>query len=146
MSRMAWITSSAVVPLLLEQPLSGRARELLEEDEEVVVWWGTPVECASAFARLRREREVSTSEEAELVRMLERLRLGWYEMVPGDRIRVQAQRVLRLHPLRAGDALQLAAAIEWAGQPASGRLVTFDERLAGAAAREGFEVLGGTST
>jgi predicted nucleic acid-binding protein len=82
-------------------------------------------------------------EEAEVSHRLERLRLGWYEMIPGDRIRAQALRVLRLHPLRAADALQLAAALEWSGSPAAGTMVTFDERLATAAAREGFAVVGG---
>lgn len=39
-------------------------------------------------------------------------------------------------------ALRLAAALEWAGSPASGGVVTLDERLAVAARREGFEVVG----
>jgi predicted nucleic acid-binding protein len=52
-------------------------------------------------------------------------------------------RVLRLHALRAADALQLAAALEWSGSPAAGVIVSFDERLAQAAAREGFEVEAG---
>jgi predicted nucleic acid-binding protein len=66
----------------------------------------------------------------------------WYEMTPSDQLRAQAVRVLRIHPLRAVDALQLAAAMEWAGTPASGTLVTFDERLASAAVREGVAVYG----
>jgi hypothetical protein len=35
---MRFWDSSAVVPLLLEQPRSGQARALLEEDVEVVIW------------------------------------------------------------------------------------------------------------
>ena len=139
---MRFWDSSAVVPLLLRQPQSPHARSFLEEDPDVVVWWGTPVECASAFARLRREGLLAETHEAELARDLERLRRGWYEMLPGDHLRAQAMRILRLHPLRSADALQLAAALEWAGSPPSGALVTFDERLAGAAEREGFEVVG----
>jgi predicted nucleic acid-binding protein len=139
---MRFWDSSAVVPLLLEQPLTDRAQGLLEQDSEVVVWWGTPVECASAFGHLRREGGLSESEEAQLSQRLEGLRDIWYEMVPGDRLRTQALRLLRLHPLRAADALQLAAALEWAGSPSYGTMVTFDERLAAAAVREGFEVLG----
>jgi predicted nucleic acid-binding protein len=139
---MRFWDASAVVPLVLEQPASARAREALAEDPEVVIWWGTPVECASAFARLRREETLSDSEEKAVVGRLEELRRGWWEMTPGDQIRAQALRVLRLHPLRAPDALQLAAALEWSGSPASGTMVTFDERLAAAAGREGFSVLG----
>ena len=138
---MRFWDSSAVVPLILEQPLSARSRELLDEDPDVVIWWGTPLECASAFARLRGEGALSPREEAELVRTLAELRSGWYEMVPGDLVRAQAHRVLRLHPLRAADALQLAAAVEWTGgRPTDRILHTFDLRLAAAARREGFEV------
>jgi predicted nucleic acid-binding protein len=47
------------------------------------------------------------------------------------------------HPLRAADALQLGSAIVAAdGDPSSLEFVTFDRRLAEAALREGFPVLG----
>ena len=139
---MRFWDSSAVVPLLLEQPLSERARQILHEDPDVVVWWATPVECASALARLRREGVVDQATETRLHRDLERLRSGWYEMVPGDGIRARALRALRMHALRASDALQLAAALEWSDAPASATIVTFDERLASAAELEGFVVAG----
>ena len=138
---MRFWDSSAVVPLILDQPLSTRARTLLRDDPAMAVWWGTPVECASAVARLRRDGLLDTEAEAGVLRLLEQLRLSWHEVLPGDRLRAQALRVLRIHPLSAGDALQLAAALEWAGAPAAGGLVTFDERLAAAAEREGFEAV-----
>ena len=108
----------------------------------MVVWWGTPVECASAIARLRREGVLSETVEREALTVLDLLRSGWHELLPGDAVRAQAQRALRLHPLRTADALQLAAALEWAGVPPSGEMVCFDARLGGAAEREGFTVLG----
>jgi hypothetical protein len=50
--------------------------------------------------------------------------------------------VLAAHPLRAADALQLAAALVWTGEAAAGEaFVCLDERLRDAARREGFEVL-----
>jgi predicted nucleic acid-binding protein len=53
-----------------------------------------------------------------------------------------ARRLLRVHTLRAADALQLAAAITVAeGLPASLEVVTLDQQLAAAARREGFPVL-----
>jgi len=139
---MRFWDSSAVIPLLLEQPMSERARGLLAEDPDVVIWWATPIECASAFARLRREDLLTEAQEAEASRSMEQLRVGWFEMLPGDQVRAQAMRVLRLHALGAADSLQLAAALEWSGSPATGTLVTFDARLASAAEREGFSVLG----
>jgi predicted nucleic acid-binding protein len=139
---MRFWDASALVPLCIEQPLSGRARQLLEEDPDLAVWWGTSVECASTVARLRREAILTEAVERDALATLDLLRSAWHEILPGDALRAQALRVLRIHPLRAADALQLAAALEWSGTPASGTLVTFDERLGAAAAREGFGVCG----
>ncbi len=48
-------------------------------------------------------------------------------------------RFLRVHPLRAADALQLAAAfIAAERRPSSLELITLDDRLAAAARKEGF--------
>ena len=68
--------------------------------------------------------------------------LEWTQVEPAQRVRQLACRLLRVHPLRAADALQLAAAIAATeGQPASFPFVTLDDRLAKAAEREGFEVV-----
>lgn len=139
---MRFWDASAVVPLLLGQPASEPARRLLEEDSDLVVWWGTPVECASALARLRREGSLTLDAERGALDALELLSSGWHEILPGEALRAQALRILRLHPLRSADALQLAAALEWSGSPPSGTLVTFDHRLGEAASREGFTILG----
>ena len=53
-----------------------------------------------------------------------------------------AERLLAVHPLTAGDALQLAAALIWARErPARLRFVCLDEQLRRAAGREGFNIL-----
>jgi len=131
--------SSALVPLILDQPQTVAARRLIEQDPELVVWWGSAIECASAIARLRREDHLSARAEQDARALLDALRASWFEIEPGDAIREQALRLLRLHPLRAADALQLAAAVEWAGSPPAGEFVTFDDRLGEAARREGFD-------
>jgi len=130
--------SSAIVPLILAQPRSAEAREWLDEDGEVVVWWTTPVECASAIARLHRDGQLTATDERAARELLDALQRSWYEIQPGTACVIRALRLLRLHPLRAADALQLAAAIEWAGSPPAGVLLTFDDRLQEAAGREGF--------
>ncbi len=135
---MRFWDSSALVPLLLAQPRTERAKRLLEEDGEPVVWWGSAVDCASAIARLYRDGHLSGRDEQAARALLESLRSSWFEVQPGDGVREQALRLLRLHPLRAADALQLAAALEWAGAPPDGGFVTFDDRLREAAQREGF--------
>lgn len=137
---MKFWDSSALVPLVLAQPRSGAARATLDEDADVAVWWGSSIECASAIARLHREGHLTAASEVKARALLTALRRSWFEVQPGDAIRNHALRLLRVHPLRAADALQLAAAIEWAGTPDGNAFVTFDDRLRDAARREGFEV------
>jgi hypothetical protein len=58
-------------------------------------------------------------------------------------LRRLAQRLVRVHPLRAADAFQLAAALVAAEPDPSGvEFVCLDPRLANAASREGFRVVG----
>ena len=73
---------------------------------------------------------------------LEKLARNWQEIEPSEVVRETAMRVLRVHPLRAADALQLAAAFVASElRPASLDVVTLDERLAAAARKEGFGVV-----
>lgn len=137
---MFW-DASALVPLCLEQPRTAQVRALHAEDPELLVWWGSVVECASAIARLHREELLGVQDEAHARALLSMLKSSWSEVQPGDALRDQAMRLLRLHSLRAADALQLAAAIEWAGPSPDAMFVTFDERLGAAAQREGFRTL-----
>ncbi len=135
-----WDTSGLVL-LLVEQADSPRARELFAADREIAAWWGSPVECASAAARLRREGIFSMDDEDCVLDLLVRMQEGWLEILPSNALREEAARLLRRHPLRAADALQLAAAIVWAGPARGAEFVTLDERLALVARLEGFRVV-----
>jgi hypothetical protein len=109
----------------------------------MLVWWASAVECASALAR--REREGSLDERVATFasERLHRLASDWHEVDPSDAIRETATRFVRVHPLRAADAFQLAAAyLATERRPAVLPFVTLDERLAIAARKEGFAVLG----
>lgn len=130
------------MPLLVAESTSGVVENVLAQDPLMLVWWATEVECASAIARL--EREGRLSEKAILVALqrLDALAQRWYEVQPVQSVRVTARRLLRMHGLRAADALQLAAAIiATEGNPASLDVVTRDDRLTDAARREGFNVV-----
>jgi predicted nucleic acid-binding protein len=128
-----------VVPLALNEPATLTMLKVLAEDHDQWVWWGTPVECASALARV--ERAGGRVDQA--FDRLDEFARAWREIAPSQAIRRTAQRLLRTHPLRAADAFQLAAAIIVAeGAPRSLPFVTLDSRLAQAAAREGFPVIG----
>jgi hypothetical protein len=66
------------------------------------------------------------------------------EVDPNEVIREVAIRFVLVHPLRAVDALQLAAAFVASDRrPHSLTLVTLDERLGTAARKEGFAIIGG---
>lgn len=56
-------------------------------------------------------------------------------------VKAQGHRLLAVHPLRAADALQLAAAIVWAGSAVNNSdFICLDTRLRNAAQLEGFTV------
>jgi predicted nucleic acid-binding protein len=133
--------ASAVVPLLVGQAAAPGVRSILQRDVVMVAWWGTDVECASALARLEREGRLDSSSVTQALARLDGLRNAWHEVLPSDAVREQARRVLRAHPIRAADALQLAAAVVASGQrPSTLPVVCLDERLGEAARREGFVV------
>jgi predicted nucleic acid-binding protein len=139
---MRFWDSSAVVPLLVEEDASLAMLGRLREDAQLAVWWGTTVECASAVARLEREG-AAADRVSEAFARLDDLSRAWMEVEPHDELRDVARRLLRVHPLRAADALQLAAAYVVAERrPATLEFVTLDERLRLAAMKEGFTALG----
>jgi uncharacterized protein len=140
---MRFWDTSALLPLLVDEPPRERLLALLDEDSEVLAWWGTPVEIASALARREREAVLTAEEVATALAAARALSDSWHEIVPSHAGRRTAERLLRTHPLRAADALQLAAALVAADHdPTSLEIVCLDERLKLAARREGFTVQG----
>lgn len=138
---MRFWDASALIPLCLQERQSTALKRLAQEDESLAVWWGSSVECLSAFARLRREAVLSETEEEQARVILRALQGSVTEIEPTPTVREQAGRVLRLHPLRAADALQLAAALVWCqGDPLQHGFICLDQRLREAARREGFTV------
>ncbi len=110
----------------------------------MIVWWGTPVECVSAIARREREGALTLADATAAIGSLRALAQAWQEVLATEAVRSTAQRVLRVHPLRAADSLQLAAALVAAERdPASLPFVSLDEQLNEAATREGFAITRG---
>ena len=138
---MRFWDSSALVSLCVEESFTSRAATHYQQDPQLGVWWASPIECASAFARMRREGVIDLADEEEATAVLSALTDRWNEVQPTETVRLNALRLLRVHALSTGDALQLAAAMTWAGTPAGGEFVTFDARLADAARLEGFSIL-----
>ncbi|MGH7564699.1 MAG: type II toxin-antitoxin system VapC family toxin [Gemmatimonadota bacterium] len=86
----------------------------------VAIWWGSVVECWSAFARVRREGVIEHDEEREAKQRLDVFRRRCDEILPSDEVRRLAGTLLLRHPLRAADSLQLSAALIYAGRPPRG--------------------------
>ncbi len=135
--------ASAIVPLLIAEARTQALEALRTGGGGMAIWWGTPVECASAIARMEREGSVDRRGASLALRRLGELHDGWIEVAPGQWIKEHAMRLLRLHALRAVDALQLAAAILASRQrPSAMEFVCLDARLVIAAEKEGFHVIG----
>jgi len=133
--------ASALIPLLRNESATPSVDALMRSDEVVAVWWGTKVECTSAIARA--ERAGAPADVVRLAnRRLRRLASAWLELPPSESIRRDACRLLRIHDLRAADAMQLAAAQGLCRDlPDAFPFVSCDRRLGLAAEREGFDVI-----
>lgn len=139
---MRFWDSSAIAPLVFDETSSRAMRTLAEDARRIVVWWAASVECASAIARRERTGDLDSAGAFEAHTVLEGLFGEWSEVPPTGRLREDAKRIVRVHDLCAGDALQLAAARSASEQrPELLDFVTLDTRLAVAARREGFPVL-----
>ena len=139
---MRFWDASAIVPLLIAEASTRRLQLLAASDPDMLVWWGSAVECVSALARLERRAALDARATLLAFDRLKQLAAGWYEIEPSDIVRETAIRFLRVHPLRAANALQLAAAFVAAEQrPASLTVIALDDHLASAAQKEGFAVI-----
>lgn len=135
-----WDTS-AVIPLTIEEPATVGVRTILDGDPAMVVWWATSTECHSALCRRLRENPKSRAAIRDARRVLVAMAGEWSEVAATEAVRRRAERLLSVHAIRAGDALQLAAALVWTqDEPQGHAFVCLDDRLGEAAHKEGFVV------
>jgi len=136
-----WDTS-ALLSLLLKQEATESLKKILAADKRMVLWWGTKVEVVSGVCRLERAGAIERSAVAKLTEAVAALSSDAYEVQPTEQVRNIACRLLRVHDLRAADAIQLAAGLVWAQHNPTGfSFVCLDRRLREAAEREGFDVV-----
>jgi len=139
---MKFWDASALVPLLAVQGATKLAESIFSSDSFMSVWWGTPIECASALNRLEREGKIDSKGMVPAKARLSGLAAIWNEIQASEALRESAERIVYAYNLRAGDALQLAAAVAASGdRPAALEMVCFDHRLVAAAQKLGFRVL-----
>jgi predicted nucleic acid-binding protein len=139
---MRFWDSSAIIPLCLKEKRSETMKVLMKDDEDIVVWWTTRIECLSALSRRQREGVLQSGDEAKARAVLSTLAATWSEVQPTETVRLRTERLLSIHPLRAADALQLASSLIWAQETPRGLgFVCLDQNLREGALKEGFSVL-----
>ena len=135
----AFWDASALVPLCVRQGMTPRAIALYKL-HDAVVWWATPVEMASALARLVRMKQLDPSDWTRARKLAKTLADSWSMIQPSDALRAKSAQLVDRYDLRAADSFQLAAALEWCEHAPQGRVfLTADRRLREAARSSGFD-------
>ena len=135
----AFWDASALVPLCVRQGMTPQAIALYKT-HYAVVWWATPVEIASALARLMRMKQLDSHTWAKASKFAKSLADSWSVIQPSDALRATSIHLVDHYDLRAADSFQLAAALEWCEYAPQGRVfLTADQKLRDAALRSGFD-------
>jgi predicted nucleic acid-binding protein len=128
--------ASAIVKRYVREVGSARVRRLLRHNAAVSRL--TEVEVASALARLVRNGNITAAQRDRAARALERDLTAWTVVEITAEVAAEARRLLLLHELRAGDAIQLASALvlqRGLGEPLE-EFIVYDARLSDAAEKQ----------
>ncbi len=138
---MIFWDSSALVPLLVNEPKTKEAQATLKKDRNLTVWCLTYLEATSALNRRLRTEEIHFGHFRAGEERLKKLTQAWDQILFSDRLVQLSARLLRTHPLRTADSLQLAAALIAGGNdPSQVNFFSYDDRLNEAAEREGLRL------
>lgn len=136
----AFWDSSALVPLSVRQPATQQSLTWYKK-YDVAAWWVTPVEIASALARLLRIQQITSSQWVQSVKLAREMAETWFFIEPTNSIRLKAVELVERYDLHAADSLQMSAALEWCEGVPTGRIfLTADKRLQDVARLVGFNV------
>jgi predicted nucleic acid-binding protein len=138
---MKFWDTSALIPLFVEEQESEYCLKTLGEDREMLIWCLSRVEAISALCRKLRDQDFSNVDFQKAKKLLNTYIDLASEVISIERVKNRAVRLLEVHPLRAADACQLAAAlVATQEEPDRLEMVCFDDRLIQAAVKEGFTV------
>lgn len=136
-----YLDTSALVKRYFDEPGSDEVLDHWRRADEIVVSSVAYAETAAAVYRKKREADL---EEDEVRQVMEAFQRDWKSLLRvevNDWLNGLIDRMVQRHPLRGFDALHLASAVlikENLGRDFL--FVCFDQRLAGAALKEGLEV------
>ncbi len=137
----AFWDASALVPLCVRQGVTPRALAFYKI-YDAAVWWATPVEIASALARLLRTKHIDSANWNKARKTAAGLADSWSVVQPSDALRAKSTQLVERYDLRAADSFQLAAALEWCEDVPQGRVfLSTDQKLREAALVNGFDAL-----
>ena len=138
---MRFWDSSAIVPLLVLEKETEQCIKAFQSDQVVLVWTMSKVEVFSALCRRFREGALKEVDFDSAKKRMNDFFDTAFEIISVPKVKDRALRLLQVHPLRAADAMQLAAVLV-ATQEDTSRMpiMSFDDRLTLAAKREGFTV------
>src|ERR1700693_2714224 len=85
----AFWDASALVPLCVRQTITPRAIAQYE-NYDVIVWWATPVEIASALARLVRMKQLESGDWTKARTLAKNLADSWSLIQPSNVLRSKA--------------------------------------------------------
>lgn len=138
---MRFWDTSALVPLILDEPSSTRMRAIFADDPDILTSAFTTIEIASAVWRRRHAEQLPLAAHQEADELFATLSMTWTELAVSQDAIDSAIGTMSRQTLRAGDALQLGTALIAAGRASKLEFVTLDEDLKAAARAEGFPVL-----
>jgi len=97
----AFWDASALVPLCVRQGITPRA--IAQYDSyDAIVWWATPVEIASALARLVRMKQLDSGDWTKARKLAQKLADSWSLIQPSNVLRSKAVQLVERYDLRAG--------------------------------------------
>jgi uncharacterized protein len=135
---MQFWDTSALIPLVVRQPpFSDQCRRIFRGGVSRSTAFVSRVECRSAIERLAREGGLDPPSRRRCVARVDRLFAGFDLVAFSAHVEREALALLRRHPLRSLDALQLACALTLGpGGVDTVQLVCCDQRLAAAGVAE----------
>jgi predicted nucleic acid-binding protein len=134
---MRFYDASALVKRYVREADSARVRRLLRSGE-VALSRHSEVEVVSAFARLAREEAMSVAQRDRAAAAFVSDLMAWHVVESTPEVMATARRLLLQHQLRAGDAVQLSAALvlQVGLGEALEEFVAYDVRILGVARAE----------
>ena len=83
---MKFREAPTIVPLLLAETTTERLEALAHRDPDMLAWWGSAVECASALGRLERDGALDPKSVEPAFQGLRLIADAWHKVEPNELI------------------------------------------------------------